>query len=195
MFDKFATVVCRVLLFFALRIKAVGKENIPKEGGCLLVLNHRTNIDVIIAGITCPRKIRFMAKSELFKNKAFGKLITALGAFPVHRGKGDIGAIKSALEKLKNGEMVAIFPEGKRLMSLDEEKTVRAKPGAVMIAVKARCPIIPAYISGKFGFMRKITISYGKPIYYTEYYNEKQSVDTLQELSDEMMKRVRALRV
>lgn len=194
MFYKFALVVCRFFLFFALRIKAVGRENVPAEGGCLLVLNHRSNLDVVIAGMTCPRPLRFMAKSELFKNKLFGRLITALGAFPVHRGKGDIGAIKSALAKLHDNEMVLMFPEGRRVAD-NEEKSVRAKPGAVMLAIRAQVPILPVYISGKFSFMKKITITYGKPITYEQYYGEKQSVEELQVLSDEMMKTVRSLRV
>ncbi len=133
-----------------------------------------------------------MAKSELFRNKLFGGLIKSLGAFPVHRDTGDIGAIKSALSKLGAGEMVLMFPEGRRVT---DEKSAKAKPGAVMLAVRAQVPIQPAYISGKIGFMRKITITYGKPIYYTEHYGEKLSVEQLQSLSDEMMQTIRGLKV
>ncbi len=195
MFHKLAVIFCRIVLFFRMRVKAIGRENIPKKGGFLLALNHRTNWDVIIAGMTCKRPIRYMAKSELFKNRWFAKLITACGAFPVKRGKGDIGAIKSALEKLKNNEVVLLFPEGKRVSTLQEEKETRAKPGAVMIAVHAQVPIIPAYISGTFKPFSKVTISYGKPINYDEYEGVKLSVDKLQELSDDMMFRIRSLRV
>ncbi|MBS7299019.1 MAG: 1-acyl-sn-glycerol-3-phosphate acyltransferase [Eubacteriales bacterium] len=195
MFYKLAILFCRIVLIFKCRIRSKGRENIPQSGGFILALNHRTNYDVLIAGITSTRRLRYMAKAELFKNKFFSWLITKCGAFPVNRGKGDIGAIKSALEKLKNNEGVLMFPEGKRVTSLEEEKDTRAKPGAVMIAIRAQVPIVPAYISGKFGFMRKITISYGKPIHYTEYAGEKQSVDTLQDLSDELMKKIRSLRI
>ncbi len=195
MFYSVALWFCRLVLFFKFRIKATGRENIPLEGGCILALNHRSNYDVIIAGTTCPRQLSYMAKAELFKNKFFSKLIKACGAFPVNRGRGDIGAIKSALEKLRNNEMVLMFPEGKRVMNIEDEKSTRAKPGAVMLALKAQIPIVPAYISGKFGFMKKLTISYGKPIYYKEYAGEKQSIDTLQELTDQMMESVRGLRV
>lgn len=195
LFYKLSILFCRFVLIFKGRIKTVGQENVPKSGGCILALNHRTNYDVMIAGITCKRPLRYMAKAELFKNRLFARLITKCGAFPVHRGRGDIGAIKSALEKLDNDEMVLMFPEGKRVLSLEDEKNTRAKPGAVMIAIKAQVPILPAYISGKFGFLRKITVSYGEPIYYKEYEGEKLSVDMLQSLSDDMMKKIRALRV
>ena len=192
MFYKFAMYVCRFFLFFVFRIKCIGSENVPKEGGCILALNHRSNLDVVFMGMTCPRRLNFMAKSELFKNKLFGKLITSLGAFPVHRNKGDIGAIKSALAKLSDGEVVLMFPEGRRVIN---EKNASVKPGAAMLAVRGQVPIQPAYISGKIGFMRKITVVYGKPIYYNEYYGTKPSVEKLQELSDDMMKTVRSLRV
>ena len=195
LFYRLAILFCRIVLIFKCRIRSKGRENIPQNGGFILALNHRTNYDVLLAGITCSRPLRYMAKAELFKNKFFSWLITKCGAFPVNRGKGDIGAIKSALEKLKNNEAVLMFPEGKRVRTLEEEKNTRAKPGAVMIAIRAQVQIVPAYISGKFGFLRKITISYGKPIYYTEYAGEKQTVDTLQELSDEMMKEIRSLRI
>ena len=192
MFYTFSLWVCRICLFFVFRLKCIGKENIPAEGGCILALNHRSDLDVVFAGITCPRKLRFMAKSELFHNKFFGGLIKALGAFPVHRDKGDIGAIKSALSKLGDNQMVLMFPEGRRVT---DEKSAKAKPGAVMLAVRAQVPIQPAYISGKIGFMRKVTITYGKPIYYTEYYGQKLSVEKLQSLSDEMMQTIRGLKV
>ncbi len=195
MFYRIAIFFCRLVLFFKFRIKTIGRKNIPIEGGCILALNHRSNYDVVIAGITCPRRLSFMAKAELFKNWFFAKLITACGAFPVQRGKGDIGAIKSTLEKLKKHEMVLMFPEGKRVLSLEEEKTIKPKPGAVMIAIRAQIPIVPAYISGEFGFMKKVTISYGKPIYYDEYAGQKLSADELQELSDTMIDKVRELRV
>ena len=94
---KIVRVLVRLFLLFAFRIKVTGKENMPVDGGAVVVINHRSNWDVVIAGIASPRQLGFMAKSELFKNKLLGGLITALGAFPVQRGKGDIGAIKAAL--------------------------------------------------------------------------------------------------
>ncbi len=195
MFYKLAILFCRFVLLFKCRVRSKGRENIPVSGGFILALNHRTNYDVLLAGITSTRRLRYMAKAELFKNKFFAWLITKCGAFPVNRGRGDIGAIKSALEKLRNNEPLLMFPEGKRVTSIEEEKNTKAKPGAVMIAIKAQVPIVPAYISGKFGFLRKVTINYGKPIYYTEYAGEKQSVDKLQSLSDEMMDEIRSLRI
>ena len=184
MFFKFAQVVMRAVLFFSFRIKVYGIENMPKEGGMLVAINHRSLWDVPVVGAYMPRQLGFMAKSELFKGKMLNKLFTSLGAFPVHRGKGDIGAIKAALKRLKNGEIVAIFPEGKRVKN---NENVSAKPGAVMLASRANVPVLPIRIIGGYKWMSKVSIVVGKPVFYDEYYNEKLSLDKLQELSDKLM--------
>lgn len=189
MFYKIIKVIVRCFLFFVFRLKTEGAENIPVEGGAMIAVNHKSYWDPVIVGVCCPRKLRFMAKSELFKNKIFGGLITALGAFPVHRGRGDIAAIKSSLSILKNDELMLIFPEGGRI--LDESKS-EAKPGAVMLAIKARVPVIPAYISGKYRWFSKITIHYGEPIYYDNYYDEKPVVEELHVLSNNLLKIMRS---
>ncbi len=190
MFYQIARVILRGLLHLVFRIRVVGLENVPAVGGGILAVNHRSNWDVVISGITAPRKLRFMAKSELFDNKLLGKLITSLGAFPVHRGKGDIGAIKAALGKLKAGHIVAMFPEGKRVR---EGEFVSAKPGVVMLAIRGQVPVIPTYISGKYQWLGRITVHFGPPIYYDTYYEEKVVMEQLQQLSDEMLRTMRAL--
>ncbi len=190
MFYRIACAVLKVFLHLVFRIRIVGKENVPLTGGGILAVNHRSNWDVVVAGIAVPRKLRFMAKSELFDNKLLGKLISSLGAFPVHRGKGDIGAIKAALGKLKANHIVAMFPEGKRVKEGELES---AKPGVVMLAIRGKVPVIPAYISGKYKWFGKITVYFGPPIYYDTYYDEKVVIEQLQQLSDEMLRTMRSL--
>lgn len=192
MFYKMAKAVLRFILLFIFRIKVVGAENVPAEGGVMLASNHKSNWDPVMLALASPRKMRFMGKAELFKNKFFAKIITSLGAFPVHRGKGDIGAIKSALTILKNEEMMLIFPEGKRVK---DEEAAEAKPGAVMLAARAGVPIVPAYISGKYRWMSKITVTFGEPIYYDELYGTKPVVHELQEYSDVLMKIIRSYKI
>ena len=190
MFYKIACAVLKFFLHLVFRIRIVGKENVPLDGGGILAVNHRSNWDVVVAGVAAPRKLRFMAKSELFDNKLLGKLISGLGAFPVHRGKGDIGAIKAALGKLKANHIVAMFPEGKRVKEGEFES---AKPGVVMLAIRGKVPVIPTYISGKYKWFGKITVHFGPPIYYDTYYDEKIVMEQLQQLSDEMLRTMRSL--
>lgn len=186
--------IVRFVAFFMFRLKIKGRENIPKEGGAIFAVNHRSYWDVIMAGLACPRHLRFMAKSELFRNKFFGGLIRLLGAFPVHRGKGDIGAIKSALTILKNGEVMLMFPEGRRIKNNDE-KILDAKAGVAMIATRAKVPVIPVYITGKYRWMHKITVNIGKPIAFDAFYGEKLTMQELQQLSNDVLKTMRELKL
>ena len=184
MFYKFAIAVVRVLMLFVMRVKTVGKENVPKEGGMILAVNHRSNLDPVIAGLTCPRQLTFMAKAELFKNPVFGKLIKSLGAFPIERGKGDIGAIKSAFSIVKGGGAMLIFPEGRRVKDGIKPK---AKPGVAMIAQRGQVPVVPVFISGEYKWMHKITVTYGKPIDLSEYYGQKIDSEKIQEIADDIL--------
>lgn len=162
--------IVRIFLVFVFRLKRRGVENIPKEGGVILAFNHRSYWDPVVAAVTSNRTLHFMAKAELFKNPAFGGLIKKLGAFPVSRGKNDIGAIKAAMKILRNGEAMLIFPEGRRIK---DGRKVKAKAGVACIAQMARVPVIPVNISGDYKWMHKITVTYGEPIVLDEYYGKK----------------------
>lgn len=189
MYDAVCNIL-KVLMKFVFRIKSVGGENVPDEGGVILSVNHRSNWDPVIAGLTCKRHLRFMAKAELFENKLFGALITRLGAFPIKRGSHDISAVKSSLAILKSGEVMLMFPEGKRARHGEK---LRAKTGVSMIAVRARVPVIPVYIEGDYKWMHKITVHYGKPILLDEYYDKKPSQEELQGIADSILETMRAL--
>ena len=180
----------RFLLFFVFRIEVKGVENIPMTGGAIMVMNHQSNWDVPIASVASKRKLRFMAKAEMFKTKIGNWFFTSLGAFPVQRGKGDIGAIKAAIAKLREEEMIAMFPEGRRRKAGEKSE---AKPGAVMLSLKARVPLIPTHLEGEFKWMRKIKVTFGEPIYYTELYEEKVPVEELQEMSNVLMNTINSL--
>lgn len=181
----------KIIMLFVFRIRVIGRENVPKKGGAILAVNHRSNWDVIIAGLECPRMLRFMAKSELFENKLFGGLIRRLGAFPVQRGKGDVGAIKGAMNTLKRNHVLLMFPEGRRMRN--GKRAEHAKGGVAMIAVHAQVPVIPVYISGEYKWMRKITIIFGQPITYEQYAGEKLSSEQIQTMSDNILHTIYAL--
>ena len=186
----FYWVCVRLLQFvflFMFRIKREGHENIPLNGAAILAVNHKSAYDPIVAGMTCPRKLHFMAKAELFKNKLFGKLIKKLGAFPVHRGGGDINAIKTAFKIFDDGNMMLIFPEGKRVK---EGQKRRAKPGVAMFAQKACVPVIPVHIDGEYKWMSKITVRYGQPICFEEYKDQKLSAEEIQNLADDVLEKI-----
>lgn len=192
MWEKILKALVRGFVKFVFKIEVLGKENLIADGKTIVAVNHRSNWDpVIMYGVT-DRKLWFIAKSELFKNKLFGNFLKTVGAFPVERGKGDIGAIKTSLKLLSGEQALLIFPEGTRVRTGDTQK---AKTGAVMIASHAKAPIVPVYISGKFRFRAKITVAFGKPIEMFEGAEEKLSREQLQEKADFVMQKIRELKV
>lgn len=158
-------VVFLVRVAFAIwyNIRVEGRENIPKKGAYIFASNHRSYADPVLVVICGRGKFSFMAKSELFENKAFGWLIRMLGAFPVERGKGDTAAIDKAISRVREGSHLLIFPEGTRSTT---GKVGRGKTGVALIAAKAGADVIPVGINfeGKLHFRSKIIVRYGEPI-------------------------------
>ena len=191
MLYSIAIKVVRFAMLFVFRIKSAGTENLPKDGGVILAINHKSDFDPVMIAITSPRQLNFMAKAELFKNKLFGGLIKRLGAFPVHRGSGDVGALKIAFKILKANGAMLIFPEGGRVKKGEHR---RAKSGVAMIAQKTGVPVIPVYIGGDYKWMHKITITYGKPISFGEYMGQKMSGDEIQSLADGVLEKIYSLK-
>ena len=100
--------------------KISGTENIPEEGAFVLCGNHTSAHDAVFVASFCKRKLKFLAKKEIFI-KGFAGLIKKLGGIPVDRGNNDIGAVKASLRVLKNGEPLLIFPQGTRCTEIKEE--------------------------------------------------------------------------
>ena len=169
-------------IFFRVRIE--GLENIPNARAFVVCPNHTSLLDPPMLGACLPVKLRFMAKEELFKNKLFGALIRALGAFPVKRGSGDIGALKAAMRIVSEGHSLVVFPEGGRS---PEGHLRRGKSGAALIALKAKADILPIGICGKYRLFSKITVRIGKPIELDEYFGEKLNSEGLQEITDKRL--------
>lgn len=149
------------LAIIVYRPKVVGQENVPKEGGAILCPNHVHAMDSVIIVTTNKRKVHFMAKEELFKNGFIKWIAKIFGIFPVKRGGKDIDAIKISLKVLKSGGLLNIFPEGTRN---GLEKGIKPKNGAILIAQKAKVPIIPVGVQGSFKPFTKVKLNYGKPI-------------------------------
>lgn len=133
--------LCRIL--FGLRIK--GQENIPSEGGFILVGNHLHNLDPVFMLTSCTRPVFFMAKQELFQIFGIRQIITWVGAFSVNRGKMDRSAIKKGQRVLESGVGLGIYPEGTRSLS---RKIVRVLPGAGLFATGGDYLIVPCAVTG-----------------------------------------------
>jgi 1-acyl-sn-glycerol-3-phosphate acyltransferase len=150
------------------RLRASGKENLPREGGYVLSANHLSNFDPWPLGIPLfpQRQLRFMAKVELFRSPLW-PILRFGGAFQVRRGEGDTDAIETAVRLAREGEVVAMFPEGtRRSKGLLKKRKARPHTGAARVALEAGVPLIPAAIAGTDRIMRlgPLRVAYGPPI-------------------------------
>ena len=150
------------------RLRASGKENIPREGGFVLSANHLSNLDPWALGLPLfpRRQLRFMAKAELFQSP-LAPIVKAAGAFRVRRGEGDAAAIATAVQLAREGEVVVIFPEGtRRTKGLVKKHEARPHTGAVRVALRAEVPLIPAGIAGtdRLSRLGPLQVAYGTPV-------------------------------
>ncbi len=111
---EFGQAVCRSYLSLFYKVKVLGKENIPENGGVLLCCNHISNLDPPLLGAYIRRPIHYMAKQELFDKPILKSLLPKIHAFPVRRGMSDKQALRTGLKLMKDGKMLGLFPEGTR---------------------------------------------------------------------------------
>jgi 1-acyl-sn-glycerol-3-phosphate acyltransferase len=151
-----------VFLYYSLfhRVKIKGRENIPKKGGVLLYANHPSTLDMVLIGAFCSRPVHYMAKAELFKNPIIGFFLKKLGAFPVKRGKGDVGSVKNVFKLLEEGKVVGVFPEGTRTPKRDPNKR---KAGAAMMALHSNAPILPVGVIYRKKLFSTLEVVFGEP--------------------------------
>lgn len=160
------------VLFFKIlfRFEVKGRENIPKTGGCIVAINHLSFLDPPALAAASHRVLHFMAREGLFALPILGKFLPRVNVFPVKRAGLGIEAIKEALRLLTRGEIIVIFPEGRRKFN---GVLGPAESGIGFLAFKSKASIIPAYIKGsdlalpvhaKFIRLKKINLYFGLPL-------------------------------
>ncbi|HEY3542866.1 MAG TPA: lysophospholipid acyltransferase family protein [Gaiellaceae bacterium] len=181
------------LLRLAYRLSARGLENLPAEGGFVLACNHVSSFDPWPLGIPLwpKRFLRFMAKSELYW-WPLTYVLNGAGAFPVRRGQRDTEAIETAVALVREGHVVAMFPEGtRRTKGLVKKFEARPRSGAARIALEGGVPLVPAAVTGTDGLLRfrKLRIAYGPPVDLDDLRNEDVA-NVAHEATDRLMARI-----
>lgn len=139
-------------IFMPFRIYNI--ENMPKTGRVIICCNHLTFKDpILLTAVAGKRQINFMAKAELFKNPLLGMIFRNVGAFAVHRGKGDSTALNRAQELLQQEQVVGLFIEGTRSK---DGAFLQPKSGAVMLAFQNNAAILPVCITGHKGIIPRL---------------------------------------
>ncbi len=177
-----------------------GRENVPKKGPLVVVANHVSLTDVPLVAISLGRKATFMAKEELFRSKFIGYLMLNLRSFPVHKGRLDRKAIRRAQQLLAEGEVLILFPEGRRNKNTQLQS---AFSGSALIALRSGAPILPVGISGTekiksiASALRRpqVTISFGRPFHLQSINggSNKSTKETRAELTNFLMQRIAEL--
>jgi 1-acyl-sn-glycerol-3-phosphate acyltransferase len=180
------------ILYGLYRLDARGRENIP-AGGCVLACNHVSSFDPWPLGMPLwPRRcLRFMAKSELYWFP-LSLLIQAAGAFPVHRGQRDTAAIETAVRLAREGNVIAMFPEGtRRTKGLVKRWEARPRSGAARIALEAGVPLVPAAVKGtdKLTRLARLRIVYGAPVEIDDL-RGRDVGEAAREATDRLMARI-----
>ena len=157
-------VICRPIMKVFYRYKFINNNSIPNKGAYIIASNHMSFSDPVLLGLGQRRRLFFMAKSELFRNRFFGALIRALGAFPVERGAGDGKAIKTGEDLIREGNIMTIFIEGGRTKT---GELMRPRSGCALVAQQMQVPVIPACITitgnPKHLFAKRV-IHFGEPL-------------------------------
>jgi 1-acyl-sn-glycerol-3-phosphate acyltransferase len=181
------------------RLEVQGASNVPLEGGVIIAPNHLSVLDPPLIGCACPRELRYLAKAELFRNRLFARFICRLGAFPVERGTADVGAIKTALQFLKDGRAVIIFIEGTRGTG---EHLLPPTPGVTLLARQSGAPVVPTAIVGseqawpkgsKLPRRAQVKVAFGEPVRYQEVFGERTDRAARDAFSELIMERIEAL--
>lgn len=179
------------------RLRVTGYENVPGTGGVIVAANHASYLDPLVVGAALKRRATYMAKEGLFKIPAIGEFVRSF-SFPVRRDRPQPSTIKEAVRRLKNGELIVMFPEGGRSAG---GSILDAKRGVAVIAALSRVPVVPALVRGTDASLpvggrllrpAKITVTFGKPLEVAKGETDKEYQERI---CADMMDTIKELRV
>ncbi|MFI5370699.1 MAG: lysophospholipid acyltransferase family protein [Candidatus Eisenbacteria bacterium] len=178
-----------------------GRERVPRDGALIIASNHISYADPPMVGAATRRQLHFLAKQELFAVPVLGPAIRSVNAIPIRRGMADLTGMARAMEVLKRGEALLVFPEGTR--SRDGELHA-ARPGVGMLAVSGDAVILPAYISGSdrprhwITRRTRVRVWFGVPRPWKDYVNPETDLAPgralYQAVGDAVMREIAVLR-
>ena len=181
----------RLLFGCVARVHVIGRENARCVNGFLLASNHISHFDPFLISLPIRRKIDWMTMAEFFRPPVLGFFLRSIEAFPAERDRADLKTIRTAINRLRNGRVVGLFPEGgirDGANSLLEGAPLR--PGAATLAQIAGVPVVPCVILGTDRFYSTkqwlpfrrtpVWIAFGKPISYFPELQKSQARERIE---------------
>lgn len=183
----------RIVFACVLRFRTRGIERIPKTGGGLVLINHQSALDPLLAGVALQRPISYVARDTLFPVPFIGWVLKNTYVLPINREAASSRLIKAMVRRMNHGFLVGMFPEGTRSR---DGQVGPFKPGFIAMIRRCNVPIYPVGIAGAMEAMprgvliprfRKVRVVYGEPLtpeeikLYLEHGKEEELVALVRE--------------
>lgn len=184
--------------YFRLRVE--GATQVPADGPCIIAANHASYVDPIVLWMACPRHVRYIVDREQYQRPLVHWVAARAEAIPVENNPRDLGSLRRALGALRENGVLGIFPEGGRS---DDGRLMPAKPGAVLLALRAGVPLIPAGIVGAFAAYSRhhrfprpkpILVRFGAPVDLPDTWRGHAAKEHLEEATALLMEQIQVLR-
>ncbi len=195
----------RIIYFTYFRWRVIDPQNVPLEGPAILASNHTSFIDPPLVGAALHRPMNYLARENLFRYPVIGWILHSWNAVPVDRDGGGARGLRSILDRLLQGGIIILFPEGTRSRN---GKIQPARSGIGLTVIKSLAPVIPVRVFGTFeAYGRHITlprpfpiaVRFGVPIDFTDLRTEAENCSKIrlkqiyQEVADRIMADIQAL--
>ncbi len=181
------------------RFRTLGKEHVPMQGGLLVAANHASYLDIPALGCALPRRAYFLGRYDLFPNRLLGPLLRRLGWIPMRHYRLDRESFRTAIELIKGGKAVVIYPEGTRSK---DGRLGPGKPGIGIIVAETGCRVLPVYLEGTHDVLpvgavwirlRPIRVRIGEPLDFSSNAAHYAGKQFFQHVSRTVMERIAEL--
>ena len=189
-----------------LLVRLLWRTNLPRrkpagsEQGAVVVCNHRSSIDPFFLQVCFDRPMHWMVAREYVESRAFGWFLRTCEVLPVSRSGSDMAATRAAIRYAQRGDLISMFPEGR--INMTDKLMLPVRPGAILVALRARAPLLPCYIDGApyrgtaaspLFMSARVRVRFGEVIDLSSYYDQETSDMLVKELMTRIVKEIARL--